>query len=67
MNKDTIIALLKDGAYFNSTEDRFYHPSFRKGYRKMHSSDISFMAAKRVLREQLVYNKETQIHTLINN
>lgn len=48
MNKDTIIKLLEDGASFNSSEQKFFHPSFRKGWRKMKFSDISWWAVMRV-------------------
>jgi hypothetical protein len=46
MNSQKILDLLLDGAYLNSTEYKFYHPSFRKGWRKMSSSNISFSAAE---------------------
>jgi hypothetical protein len=46
MNKDTIIKLLEDGAYFDALDSKFYHPSFRKGWRKMTSSNISWLAVK---------------------
>jgi hypothetical protein len=65
MNKDKIIELLQDGAYLNALEYRFYHPSFRKGYRAMRSSDISFMAAMRALGAKLVYSRETQTYKLV--
>lgn len=64
MNKDKIIELLNDGAYLNSTEQKFYHPSFRKGYRKMRWSDISFSAAHNALGKKLSYNEETTIYKL---
>lgn len=64
MNKDKIIELLQDGAYLNALEYRFYHPSFRKGYRAMRNSDISFMAASRALGAKLVYSRETQTYKL---
>lgn len=64
MNRDRIVELLRDGAYLNLDEDRFYHPSFRKGYRKMYSSDISFIAAQRLLGNQLVYDRESRISRL---
>jgi hypothetical protein len=48
MNKAKLIELLKDGAVFDTREQRFYHPSFRKGWRKLTFSDISWQA---VLRE----------------
>lgn len=53
MNKDKIIELLKDGAYFDSREDKFFHPSFRKGWRKMRWTNISWAAAERALHGQL--------------
>ena len=48
MNKAKLIELLKDGAVFDTREEKFYHPSFRKGWRKLTFSDISWQA---VLRE----------------
>ena len=54
MNKAKIIELLLDGAYLVITESHFYHPSFRKGYRKMSSGNISFIAAKRALSGQMI-------------
>lgn len=51
MNSQAILALLLDGAYLNSTEYKFYHPSFRKGWRKMSSGNISFAAAEKQLRK----------------
>jgi hypothetical protein len=65
MNKDTIIALLLDGAYLDHATNRFYHPSFRKGYRAMRSTAISFMAAQRALGNKLQYDIETR-QTRIN-
>jgi hypothetical protein len=47
MNKDKIIGLLEDGAYFDLLADKFYHPSFRKGWVKMTSGNISWQAAER--------------------
>ena len=46
MNKAKIVELLRDGAYLNIAEGRFYHPSFRKGYRALQVSNISFAAAE---------------------
>jgi hypothetical protein len=46
MNKLQIIALLEDGAYFDVLENKFFHPSFKKGWRKMRSSDISWGAVQ---------------------
>jgi hypothetical protein len=48
MNRDKIIELLEDGAYLNSNTNQFFHPSFRKGWRKMKDTDISWMAVERV-------------------
>jgi hypothetical protein len=47
MNKDKIIELLEDGAYFDLRDSKLVHPSFRKGWRKMYSSNISWQAAER--------------------
>ena len=53
MNKDTLIALFQDGAYFAVSEYRLYHPSFRKGWRKLTPGNISLSAAKRSLGSRL--------------
>jgi hypothetical protein len=51
MNKSQIIHLLKDGAYLDSAQQRFYHPSFiRKGWRAMTWQNISFSAAETALK-----------------
>ena len=51
MNSTQIIALLKDGAYLDSAQQRFYHPSFiRKGWRAMTWQNISFSAAQTALK-----------------
>ena len=51
MNKLQIIALLKDGAYLDSANKRFHHPSFvRKGWRAMTWQNISFSAAETALK-----------------
>lgn len=47
MNKDKIIELLEDGASFDLLDQKFYHASFRKGWRKMTSGNISWQAAER--------------------
>jgi hypothetical protein len=46
MNKLQIIALLEDGAYFDVLANKFFHPSFRKGWRKMKESNISWSAVE---------------------
>jgi hypothetical protein len=46
MNSQTILTLMLDGAYLNVCESKFYHASFRKGYRKMTSGNVSFWAAR---------------------
>lgn len=48
MNKDKIIELLEDGATFDSSKSQLFHPSFRKGFRKLQWSDISWRAVERV-------------------
>jgi hypothetical protein len=64
MNKDKMIELLEDGAYFDLLDEKFFHPSFRKGWRKITSGNISWWAVKRyysnsgrlVSTEKLVYS-----------
>jgi hypothetical protein len=51
MNSQKILELLLDGAYLNSTERKFYHPSFRKGWRTLSCNDVSFSAAQSKLRK----------------
>ena len=48
MNRDKIIALLEDGAFFDWKNYKFFHPSFRKGWRKMSWTDISWSAVERL-------------------
>ena len=55
MNKAKMIELFLDGAYFDVVECRFYHPSFRKGYRKITPGNISLVAAERALYGQLKF------------
>ncbi len=47
MNKAKLIELLETGATFNWLEQKFFHQSFRKGWRKMKISDISWQAVDR--------------------
>jgi len=47
MNKETLIALLETGAEFDHREGKFFHPSFRKGWRKLKWNDISWQAVDR--------------------
>ena len=54
MNKDKFIELLKDGASMDALDSKFYHPSFRKGWRKVTSGNISWMAAWSALRNEIV-------------
>lgn len=53
MNKETLVALFESGAYFVVSEYRIYHPSFRKGWRKLTPGNISFAAAERAMGERL--------------
>jgi len=48
MNKAKMIELLEDGASFDWVNNKFFHPSFRKGFRTIYSSNISWWAVKRV-------------------
>ena len=47
MNKTKLIELLEDGATFDSLQNKFYHSSFRKGWRKVCAHDISWLAVER--------------------
>jgi hypothetical protein len=47
MNKETIVKLLESGAEFYINDDKLVHPSFRKGFRKLKTSDISWQAVSR--------------------
>ena len=47
MNKETLIQLLEDGATFDWINQQFFHPSFRKGWRKVSKFDISWQAVER--------------------
>jgi len=54
MNKAKMIELFLDGAYYSVVECRFYHPSFRKGYRSITNGNISLVAAERALSGQMI-------------
>lgn len=43
MSKIEFIELLLDGGYW--TDGKFFHPSFKKGFRTIKWSNISFLAA----------------------
>ena len=53
MNKAKIIELFLDGAYFDVEAQRFYHPSFRKGYRSITNNNMSLEAAQRALGDKM--------------
>lgn len=55
MNSAKLIDLFINGACFVVKESRIYHPSFKKGWRKMLSSDISFCAAAKILGNKLSF------------
>jgi hypothetical protein len=55
MNKDKFIELLRSGASMDVLNAKFYHPSFRKGWRKVTGGNISWQAAHSALRHELVY------------
>jgi hypothetical protein len=48
MNRDKIIELLETGATFDWLDQKFYHVSFRKGWRKLSRGNISWQAVDRV-------------------
>tara|TARA_R110000822_G_scaffold212487_2_gene347867 strand:+ start:68 stop:271 length:204 start_codon:yes stop_codon:yes gene_type:complete len=48
MNRDKIIELMENGATFDWNEEKFYHVSFRKGWRKMRRNNISWQAVNRM-------------------
>ena len=53
MNSQKIVELMLDGAYLQvdyQNGDKFYHPSFKKGWRKLRRSNISFQAAIKKLK-----------------
>ena len=47
MNRDQMVALLEDGAHYDWNQQKFFHPSFRKGWRKVTRSNISWNAVDR--------------------
>lgn len=48
MNRDSIIKLMLDGAYFDARDSKIYHSSFRKGWRKLTTGNISWQAVDRM-------------------
>ena len=64
MNSEKILELFLDGAYHE--DDKFYHPSFKKGYRKVKWSNISLSAAKSKLQKLNKYSYESGITKAIN-
>jgi hypothetical protein len=62
MNSTKIIALLEDGATFDAKADKFFHPSFRKGWVKLSTHNISWVSVTRkhggrlAVTEGLVYS-----------
>lgn len=48
MNKETMIELLETGAYFDVIECKFFHQSFRKGFRTIKPSNISWLAVEKI-------------------
>jgi len=47
MNSTKIISLLEDGATFDALADKFFHPSFRKGWVKLTIGNISWTSVVR--------------------
>jgi hypothetical protein len=58
MNKDKFIELLRSGASMDVLNSKFYHPSFRKGWRTVTGGNISWQAAQKALRHELVRTEE---------
>jgi len=48
MNRDKMIELMENGATFDWNEEKFFHNSFRKGWRKVERSNISWQAVNRM-------------------
>jgi hypothetical protein len=48
MNRDKMIELMENGATFDWNEEKFYHGSFCKGWRKVRRSNISWQAVNRM-------------------
>jgi len=47
MNKSTLIQLLEDGATFDAIKYKFFHASFRKGFRTIKPTNIAWLAVQR--------------------
>lgn len=61
MNGQKIVELMLDGAYLQVDYvegSKFFHPSFRKGWRKLPEWNISFQAALRKLGSQVKYENQ---------
>ena len=57
MNAQQIYDLMLDGAYHK--DDQLVHPSFRKGYRKLSFTNVSFISAyRRLLREKRIISTD---------
>ena len=62
MNSTKIVELLEAGATFDAKADKFFHPSFRKGWVKLTDTNISWVSVKRkqgdrlAVTEGLVYS-----------
>jgi hypothetical protein len=61
MNGQKIVELMLDGAYLQVDYvegSKFFHRSFRKGWRKLSESNISFEAALRKLGSKVKYENK---------
>jgi hypothetical protein len=65
MNSTKILELFLDGAYHQ--DDKFYHPSFRKGYRAIKCHNISLSAAISKLDKLNQYSYDAGITKAIIN
>lgn len=64
MNSQKILELFLDGAYHH--DNKFYHHSFRKGYRTIKPSNISLISAEGKLRDMGKFSYESGITKAIN-
>lgn len=57
MNSTKILELLEDGATFDVLAEKFFHPSFRKGWVKLTDTNISWVSVTRKHGDRLAVNE----------
>ena len=57
MNSTKILELLEDGATFDALAEKFFHPSFRKGWVKLTDTNISWVSVTRKHGDRLAVNE----------